>query len=1270
MEQAPAAADGAAPSEVSNAADHHPHHQDQPHHSGSQARPLEQVSPVPYNGVAYGQLDIEQNGLTTGAHLAKDGRINIKINQRTKKLADLLVPRLQKPLELRKEQEAAEPVVPEGLGDTNGLPPPPMNIVIQIVGSRGDVQPFVALGQVLKSKFNHRVRVATHPTFRSFVIENGLEFFSIGGDPAELMAFMVKNPGLMPGMDSLRNGDVGKRRKNISEMITGCWRSCIEPGDGTGIPVSDHYVDGHSFDSAVSLADPAQKPFIADAIIANPPSFAHVHIAEKMGIPLHLMFTMPWSPTQAFPHPLANIVSSNADPNMANFLSYALVDMLTWQGLGDVINRFRERSLGLEPVSVMWAPGIVNRLRIPWTYCWSPALIPKPLDWGSFIDISGFYFLDLATNYTPPPELKAFLESGPPPVYIGFGSIVVDDPNAMTKMIFETVEKTGQRALVSKGWGGLGADELDIPEDVYMLGNCPHDWLFQHVSCVVHHGGAGTTAAGISAGRPTVVVPFFGDQPFWGAMCARAGAGPVPIAYKNLTADKLANQILDALKPESLTKAKELSNKIKQEKGTEAGADYFHKQLHLPDLRCSLCPERVAVWRIKQTNIRLSTFAASVLASEDLIDGTDLKLYRPREYETESGPWDPISGGAAALLGTLGSIGMGLADFPIEVLRSLKIASNEVKEAHEKHKNSPSVSGTGTPVASSSNPSATNTYLSNFETSSLSDARSIASSLNATRIATDDEASLSGQTSMSRVMTPDGKSRQHRRRESSPNSPQSRSHSPYQYGEEKPCAAEDAAHITIESTISSAKAAGKIASAGLKSPMQFTVSLAQGFHNAPKLYGDTTVRKPEKITGFQSGLKAAGKEFGYGFYDGITGLVTQPVAGARKEGAAGLFKGAAKGIGGLILKPSAAIWGIPGYTAKGIYSELRKHFGSSVQNYVIAARTVQGYEEWKKATPAQRARVVTAWKSSKLETKKGGKKYGTEREHEIEERILTRTKSNNVQLIHGFKNTRNLTWDERKELAARKDEMRKQEKELKKRKAVLKKEQKGESAQQFKRGGKIKSRCKFCAFDHDSDHHLRSTSSFPSLAQSAMHSKTEERLELAADRETEEAIQQSITSASIGDLERDSAIEHALQTSLNELYMYGRDEDAYKKAIHSSVREAKKIWAEQQRLREASSLSSGGESIGERSQQVGGNGNENDKDDNDEDLRLALRLSLEEHKSASERPVNLQATELAVETEEDEDFKRAIEESKRLHTEKEEREKAAAAMTTETQPDR
>lgn len=212
----------------------------------------------------------------------------------------------------------------------------------------------------------------------------------------------------------------------------------------------------------------------------------------------------------------------------------------------------------------------------------------------------------------------------------------MDDPNAMTRLIFEAVRLTGHRALVSKGWGGLGADQMRVPENVFMLGNVPHDWLFQHVSCVVHHGGAGTTAAGIACGKPTVVVPFFGDQPFWGAMVAKAGAGPNPIPYKKLTAAGLANAILEALTPEALEKAQGLGAKISSEKGSEVGAMSFHRSLDVDTMRCLLAPSRVAVWRVKRTKIRLSAFAAAVLINENLLELTDLKLYVPREKKIES----------------------------------------------------------------------------------------------------------------------------------------------------------------------------------------------------------------------------------------------------------------------------------------------------------------------------------------------------------------------------------------------------------------------------------------------------------------------------------------------------------------------------------------------------------------------------------------------------------------------------------------------------------
>ena len=223
---------------------------------------------------------------TVNAAVQHDGRVNIKFNEKalrfTKKLEQRSYLRRRLYADLQPEQDkqiGTKLPASEELKTT-----PRLNVAIHIVGSRGDVQPFIAIGKVLaKAPYNHRIRVCTHPVFKDFVEENGLEFFSIGGDPAVLMAYMVKNPGLMPGMESLRAGDVGKRRADIAEILEGCWRGCVEAGDGMG---------GESNPKgAPPIIDPVERLFVADAIIANPPSYAHIHCAEKLGVPLHMMFT-------------------------------------------------------------------------------------------------------------------------------------------------------------------------------------------------------------------------------------------------------------------------------------------------------------------------------------------------------------------------------------------------------------------------------------------------------------------------------------------------------------------------------------------------------------------------------------------------------------------------------------------------------------------------------------------------------------------------------------------------------------------------------------------------------------------------------------------------------------------------------------------------------------------------------------------------------------------------------------------------------------------
>lgn len=342
-----------------------------------------------------------------------------------------------------------------------------------------------------------------------------------------------------------------------------------------------------------------------------------------------------------------------------------------------MVNRFRVKTLGLEPVSTLWAPGQLFRLKVPYTYLWSPGLIPKPSDWGPEIDIAGFVFLDLASSYKPPKELKKFLSGGKPPVYIGFGSIVVDDPDRFTSLIFEAVAKAGVRALVSKGWGGLGGTE-NTPDNIFMLENTPHDWLFPRVSAVVHHGGAGTTAIGLKCGKPTMIVPFFGDQPFWGAMVAKAGAGAkAPVPYKDLTADALAEGITQCLLPEAKAAAEKLARDIAIEGDGAANAiDSFHR--HLPmegtySMRCSILQEQVAVWELKkESHLRLSPLAAQLLVDKRKIKLHDLRLIRHKDWNDFEGPGEPFTGGGAALLKSAGGIVTGVGSVPVRWGKSIR----------------------------------------------------------------------------------------------------------------------------------------------------------------------------------------------------------------------------------------------------------------------------------------------------------------------------------------------------------------------------------------------------------------------------------------------------------------------------------------------------------------------------------------------------------------------------------------------------------------------
>lgn len=444
---------------------------------------------------------------------------------------------------------------------------PRLSIVILVVGSRGDVQPFLPIGRRLA--WRHRVRLATHAEFRPMVEDAGLEFYPLAGDPRELMQYMVRTGGrIVPTRLDQIVEDVPKKRAVMAEILTSTWRACTRP-------------------------DPEHRdrPFKADAIIANPPSLGHIHCAEALHVPLHMIFTMPWSPTSAFPHPLARIPPGEHRA-AKNYLSYGISGLLIWSGLGDLINDFREQTLALPPVPAGDGYALLDDHEVPFTYLWPPSLVPKPDDWGPHIDLANFVFYDQGQNYRPPPELSAFLAAGEAPIYVGFGSCVVEDPEAVTRIIFGALEKAGVRGIVSQGWGRLGSGE--VPPHVHLIGDCPHDWLFPRCRAVCHHGGAGTTAAGLRAGLPSVVVPFFGDQFFWGHVVAEAGAGPAPIPIDELDVDRLAAAFAACADEGMRNRAYAVGARIRETDGVELVAQSLYRHLPVRAMRCSRSPEHLA----------------------------------------------------------------------------------------------------------------------------------------------------------------------------------------------------------------------------------------------------------------------------------------------------------------------------------------------------------------------------------------------------------------------------------------------------------------------------------------------------------------------------------------------------------------------------------------------------------------------------------------------------------------------------------------------------
>ncbi|CAO0794017.1 unnamed protein product [Mucor circinelloides] len=419
------------------------------------------------------------------------------------------------------------------------------------IGTRGDVQPYIALCKGLM-KEGHRCRIATHDEFKDWIEEHGIEFRTVGGDPGELMRICVEN-----NFFSVNFVVEGLRlfKDWIDELLTLSWKAV----QGTEI------------------------------IIESPSAMIGVHMAEALRVPYFRSFPMPMTRTRSFPHPFAT--PNNPKGRLYNDMTYVLFDHAVWRAIAARTNSFRQTTLGIPATSYekleVW--------KIPYLYSFSPSIVPSPLDWLDWIHCTGYWFLDNPqTGWTPDPELKAFIEAqdGRPIVYIGFGSIIVSDPLEITRVIIESVLLSNVRAIVSRGWSsrhkkGAVSEEADIlsrhPGTIMSVQSVPHDWLFPKIRAVVHHGGAGTTAAGLRAGRPTIIKPFFADQFFWGERVEEMGIGR---CIKSLTVDNLSAALRVVSTDENMLKvANRVGQKIRAETGVDTAIQCIYRDMELAKAR-------------------------------------------------------------------------------------------------------------------------------------------------------------------------------------------------------------------------------------------------------------------------------------------------------------------------------------------------------------------------------------------------------------------------------------------------------------------------------------------------------------------------------------------------------------------------------------------------------------------------------------------------------------------------------------------------------------
>jgi sterol 3beta-glucosyltransferase len=403
-----------------------------------------------------------------------------------------------------------------------------MRALIVAPGSRGDVAPFTGLGRALRAA-GHEVTIAGYAMFSDLVTGCGLAFRPLPGDPRLLDAAAWSRRG---------SGPLGTAR--LLRLV------------------ADHLRELHA-----GILDAARGH--ADVLLLTGISYAGgYHIALALGLPSIGLALAPVYPTRDFPP------STLTARNLGRFGNLAAGHVLAFLGAPVLAGPVRElrAELGLPRISSRQAViGAMDAAGWPALHGFSPSVVPRPADWRPGLEVTGYWWPASPASWTPPPELADFLAAGPPPVFAGLGSMAPRNAAGLSEVIAGAATQAGVRVVIQAGRAGLTRPAH--PGSVILIGEVPHDWLFPKMAALIHHAGAGTTAAGLRAGVPAIAAPMIGDQPFWAARVAALGAGPRPIPLRRLTAAGLAAAIRDATtRPSYRDRARELATRIASEDGT------------------------------------------------------------------------------------------------------------------------------------------------------------------------------------------------------------------------------------------------------------------------------------------------------------------------------------------------------------------------------------------------------------------------------------------------------------------------------------------------------------------------------------------------------------------------------------------------------------------------------------------------------------------------------------------------------------------------------